>query len=161
MPLQSQEFLTGPDTDTDADKEAAKCALFAQVVSRHGKAKLKALGSSMIPAIRPGDTLVVERQILSGLRIGDVAVYLRGGRLFAHRVVKVGGESERTVITRGDAMAHGDPPLLAHETVGRVQAIIPGPRLTHRAQRALAALRSAAGFVVRQALSRFPYCNPD
>jgi signal peptidase I len=118
MPVQSQEFLTGPDSA----KEAVKCALFVQVISRYGRAKLKALGSSMIPAIWPGDTLLVELRTLSGLGVGDVAVYLRGERLFAHRVVKIGSERERTVITRGDAMAHDDPPLLADEIVGRVQA---------------------------------------
>src|SRR5882724_4175462 len=111
MPIQLQEFLIGPDTA----EQSAKCALFAQVISRCGKAKLKALGTSMVPSILPGDTLVVERSEVSRLVAGDVAVYLRFGRLFAHRVIRVVDEPVAALVTRGDAMECDDPPVLAHE----------------------------------------------
>jgi hypothetical protein len=139
MPLQSQEFLTRPD----AAAEAVKCALFAQIVSRHGRAKLKALGTSMIPSIWPGDTLIVERQEMPGLLAGDIAVYMRHGRLFAHRVMRVAHEPVLSLVTRGDAMADDDPLVLSDEVIGRVVTIVPGPRLTYRIKRTLAALRNA------------------
>jgi hypothetical protein len=146
MPIQSQEFLT----KADVDEETAKCALFAQVISRYGKAKLKALGTSMVPAIWPGDTLVVERQEAPGLLAGDVAVYMRYGRLFAHRVIRVVQGPEISLVTRGDAMTWDDPLVLADEIVGRVVAIVPGPRFAYRIRRAIAALRHALVIHSRQ-----------
>jgi signal peptidase I len=140
MPIQLQEFLIG----IESEEQSAKCALFAEVVSRHGAAKLKAWGTSMVPAILPGDTLVVEHQQISGLAAGDVAVYLRAGRLFAHRVLEVVNEPDAALITRGDAMDCDDPPVLAHEVIGRVTSIAPGPRLTRHVRRGLSALRNVA-----------------
>jgi hypothetical protein len=139
MPIQFQEFLIG----RGAAEQSVKCELFAQVVSRCGNAKLKALGTSMVPSIWPGDTLIVEREQVSGLGAGDIAVYLRSGRLFAHRVIRAVNEPAAVLVTRGDAMDRDDPPVLADEIVGRVTAIVPGPRLTNRIRRAMAALRNA------------------
>jgi signal peptidase I len=139
MPIQSQEFLT----KAGVIEESAKCALFAQVVSRYGKAKLKALGTSMVPAIWPGDTLVVERREALELLAGEVAVYLHQGRLFAHRVIRVAHEPEVFLVTRGDATAGDDPPVLPEEVIGRVVTIVPGPRLAYRVRRAIGALRHA------------------
>jgi hypothetical protein len=137
MPIQSHEFLTKPG----AAAEAVKCALFAQVISRYGKARLKALGTSMVPSIWPGDTLVVERQEAACLLAGDVAVYLRFGRLFAHRVIGIVEGPMVALVTRGDAMACDDPLVLADEIVGRVVAVVPGPRLTYRVKRTMALLK--------------------
>ena len=139
MPIQFQEFLIGPGSA----EEGVKCALFAQIISRCGNAKFKALGTSMLPSIWPGDTLIVQREDATGLVAGDVAVYLRFNRLFAHRVVRLVNEPVVSLVTRGDAMESDDPPVLAHEIVGRVARIVPGPRLAHRMRRTLAVLRNA------------------
>jgi hypothetical protein len=139
MPIQLEEFLIGPHSE----EQSVKCALFAQIVSRCGYARLKALGTSMAPSILPGDTLIVERRQMPGLAIGDVAVYLRSGRLFAHRVARIVNGPDATLVTRGDAMDSDDPPVLADEIIGRVVSVVPGPRLAYRLRRLLAALRSA------------------
>jgi hypothetical protein len=143
MSIQFQEFLTGPSPA----KEGVKCLLFAEIVARCGKAKFKAQGTSMLPSIWPGDTLLVEREGVSGLTAGDIAVYLRCGRLFAHRVLRVAPDRPARIVTRGDALEEDDPPVLAREIVGRVAAVVPGPRLAYRFRRLRAALKSAAAFL--------------
>jgi hypothetical protein len=139
MPVQSQELLIR----AAPGEEALKCALFAELISRYGQARLKAMGTSMLPSIWPGDTLMVERQAISSLVAGDVAVYLRCGRLFAHRVVGVVRQPVAALITRGDAVSCDDQPVFGEELLGRVSAIVPGPRLASRIQRSIAALQSA------------------
>ncbi len=126
-----------------AEEQRVRCALFAQVISRCGSAKLKAWGTSMVPSILPGDTLKVERAETSGFVAGDVAVYLRAGRLFVHRVVRVMDGPVSALVTRGDAMECEDPPVLADEIVGRVTSIVPGPRLAYHVRHILAALRNS------------------
>ena len=139
MPIQLQELLIEPG----AEKQSVKCALFAQVISRHGVAKLKAWGTSMVPAILPGDTLIVQRQQIADLAVGDVAVYLRSGRVFAHRVTRVVNEPVVALITRGDAMHADDPPVSAAQILGRVASIVPRPRIAARIRRSLRAWKNA------------------
>ena len=140
MPIQLQEFVI----EAGDNEQEAKCLLFAEVIARCGEGKVKAWGTSMVPTILPGDTLMVERRTISELAGGDLAVYLHSGRLFAHRVVRVLNESESVLITRGDAMECDDPPVFAGEVVGRVTSIIPDARITRRVRRGLSALRNAA-----------------
>jgi signal peptidase I len=45
-------------------------------------------GNSMAPLIRSGDYVTVRAAGLSGMRPGDVVVYLQGGGLIVHRLVK-------------------------------------------------------------------------
>ena len=140
MPIQLQEFLIG----ADSEEQSVKSALFAEVIARCGEAKVKAWGTSMVPTILPGDVLLVEQQQMAGLNVGDVAVYLRSGRLFAHRVMKIVGGSPAALITRGDAMDCDDPSVLAENIVGRVVSIMRGPRLTRRMRRGFSVVRKAA-----------------
>jgi signal peptidase I len=142
MPIQLQEFLI----ERSAEEQSVKCALFAQVVSRCGSARLKVWGTSMVPGILPGDTLIVEKAPISGLAVGDVAVYARSSRLFAHRVTSIVDGVNRAVVTRGDAMECDDPPVFAEQIVGRVASIVPRPRLASRVWRRLAAIRTTAAF---------------
>ncbi|HLK33942.1 MAG TPA: S24/S26 family peptidase [Terriglobales bacterium] len=139
MPIQSQELLSSFPA-----AEEIKCALFAEIVSQYGTGRFKALGSSMIPSIWPGDTLLVEGAELVHMLPGDIAVYLREGRLFAHRVVRHAEAPAAALITRGDAMTCEDPPVHVHELLGRVVAVEPGPRERKYFPRALARIRSAA-----------------
>jgi len=112
---RSQELLT------DAAREAAP-ALVAEVLRRFGRVRLRAYGGSMSPAIRPGDLLNVRRTPAEGVRRGDVVLFWRGGRLFAHRVVArtPGG----MVTTRGDAHWHDDPAVPAEDVLGIVQSVL-------------------------------------
>jgi hypothetical protein len=76
----------------------------------------------MLPSIRPGDTLLIEAVNYDEVASGEVVLFLRGQRLFAHRAVGRNPADQR-IITRGDAMRREDRPLNQAELLGRVTLI--------------------------------------
>jgi hypothetical protein len=98
--------------------------LLSDAVRTFGEVRLRALGSSMSPAIRPRDILVVARCGAHDLRPHDVVVYGREGRLFAHRLLEVGADASGGVLrTRGDAVWRADAAVAASALLGRVVAV--------------------------------------
>jgi hypothetical protein len=77
----------------------------------------------MLPAIWPGDTLVVERAGSDEVQVGAVVLVGRGGRLCAHRVVSLTNPCTY-LITQGDAMRGPDRPVIESELLGRVVYLI-------------------------------------
>ncbi len=75
------------DNVTDPRNEL-KGRLFLEVLRSFGAARLAVTGTSMLPAIWPGDVLEVRRQGVGDAQRGDVVLFLRDGRLVAHRVVE-------------------------------------------------------------------------
>lgn len=65
------------------------CELAAEVLRSFGELRFRANGSSMLPAVWPGDMLLVRSQDAAAVVPGDIVLFGRGGRLFAHRVVEV------------------------------------------------------------------------
>ena len=63
------------------------CELAGEIVRTFGRVRVRVTGTSMIPAVWPGDVLVVERRALEKIQRGEIAVAERAGRLVAHRVV--------------------------------------------------------------------------
>ena len=104
---------------------ALKCELAGEVLRSFGGLRFKATGWSMLPSVWPGDTLVVERVSPDQVRVGDVVLVGRDGRLRAHRVVSVdeGCRSPRW-ITQGDANPAPDQPVSRDELLGRVAYLI-------------------------------------
>jgi signal peptidase I len=114
---------------TMQDRAAVDIALAEEVLKSYGKLRILARGSSMVPAIFPGDILLVERDPAGRLSPGHIVLASRGGRFYAHRVVKLtalGGPPR--VITRGDALPENDPPFLDDEVLGRVTALVRGQK---------------------------------
>ena len=97
--------------------EAAGPDLVAEAVQRFGAVRVKVHGSSMLPAIQPGDVLQVRR---SGGHPspGAVVLFRRDGRLVAHRVLAHTPDGH--VVTRGDALASPDAPVRADDVIGVV-----------------------------------------
>jgi len=86
-----------------------------------GRVSLQVSGSSMLPAIWPGDRIWVEVSKFAELSQGDVVLFQREGRVFAHRVVA--RPSNATLLTRGDSMPANDDQVSAGEFLGKVTAI--------------------------------------
>ena len=79
----------------------------------------------MLPAIWPGDALVVEPATCSNVGLGDIVLFSNAYRFVAHRVVEKDGETEtRQVRTRGDAMSTGDGPIRTSQILGKVSFIV-------------------------------------
>ena len=105
--------------------ELTKNELAAEVLRSYGELRLRVTGSSMLPAIWPGDVLSIRHCAPAEVTIGDIALFIRGGRLFAHRVV---AHSAECLVTRGDGMTDPDPPVSETELVGCVSHVDRGGR---------------------------------
>jgi hypothetical protein len=107
-----------------------KCELASEVLRSFGTLRFAATGWSMLPAVWPGDTLVVERIHQDQVRIGEVVLVKRQGGLRAHRVVaKIADPENPQWITQGDALAKPDLPVSADELLGRVSYLIRAGKL--------------------------------
>jgi hypothetical protein len=109
--------------------EDPKLGLAAEVLRGHGAVQLKAWGTSMLPAVWPGDLLTIQGVVHDEVVPGDIVLVLRDKRFFVHRLVeKQPGQDCDSLITRGDAMPDNDPPAAASELLGRVAGIRRGDR---------------------------------
>jgi hypothetical protein len=108
--------------------EALKIGLGAEVLRSVGELRLRVTGTSMIPAIWPGDVLLIRRDGAAEAGLGVVILFGREGRLCAHRVVRrMEGADGPLWIARGDRLTHDDPPVSVDELLGRVEGV---PRQT-------------------------------
>lgn len=57
------------------------------------------LSGSMYPAIRPGDAIIITKD-LKNLKPQDIMTYYDGSELITHRILKINGDN---IITEGDA----------------------------------------------------------
>ncbi len=118
------------DVNAEAAAISVKCGLAGDVLRSFGSLRFAATGWSMLPTVWPGDTLVVERARREEVRVGDVVLVGREGRLCAHRVVGAAGDPENPRwITQGDGMLSPDRPVAADELLGRVAYLIRAGRL--------------------------------
>ena len=105
------------------------CGLTGDIVRTFGEVRLRVFGTSMVPSILPGDLISVERAEVTEISNGEVVLYSREGRLFAHRVVGRAGSGDQSIlITRGDRLRYNDPPVSSGELLGRVISIERGDR---------------------------------
>ena len=77
----------------------------------------------MLPTVMPGDTLIVE-QVRGEVSRGDIVLFGRNQRLFAHRVVSTPTGQQDHLLTQGDGMPRPDPPVAASDLLGRVSHIV-------------------------------------
>jgi hypothetical protein len=108
------------DPATTSRLHRAGIALVADALRRSADVRIRATGSSMIPAIWPGDVLTVRGRRVGEAQTGEIAVFARERRLFAHRVVAADGSR---LITQGDALPLPDEPVTSSELLGVVVAV--------------------------------------
>jgi len=100
------------------------CDLAGEVLSTFGQVRLRVFGTSMVPSILPGDLISVQRVGVSEISTGEIVLFSRDGRMFAHRVVNPdGGVNDALLTTRGDRLCHNDAPVSSSELLGRVTSI--------------------------------------
>ena len=100
-------------------EDSLKCALAGAALRASGSLRLRVTGSSMIPSIWPGEVIAIRHCGMEQVRVGDIGVFLRYGRIFAHRVVS----AQPVLITQGDAVPAPDPPVTTDEFLGKVTSI--------------------------------------
>jgi len=142
---------TGPASSA---AHALKCELAGEVLRSSGKLRLQVTGWSMLPAVWPGDTLILEHVNTNAVSEGDIVLFSHDRRLFAHRVVKRRSEDAK-IQTRGDAMPQPDRPVSDGNLLGKVSFIVRDGKAMAPArslgfpQRAAAALMRRSEFAAR------------
>lgn len=121
MPSCSQCFMSSGHHCSD-HAHAVKCELAGAILRSCGTLRLQVTGWSMLPAVWPGDILLVESATAGDLMEGDIILFGQERRVFAHRIVKRFGNS--SFLTRGDAMPQDDPRVCSEDVLGRVSSII-------------------------------------
>jgi signal peptidase I len=116
--------------------QAVRIRLAAETLRSSGKLRARATGSSMVPALRDGDIVHIERRGIDAVRVGQIAALECYGRMVVHRVIrKTPASKPSALLTRGDTVLAHDPPIssllgvvVAIERNGR--AFTPVERLT-------------------------------
>lgn len=104
--------------------------LAVEVLRGFGELRLGVTGSSMLPAIRPADTILVRHCSFEEAELHDIVLFTRQRRLFAHRVVS---RSAAHLITQGDGLAGPDHPVTADELLGKVVQVTRRGKTVHHA----------------------------
>src|SRR3974390_327732 len=101
-----------------------KVSMAVEILKTSGSLRFAARGYSMLPALWPGDVLTIQAVPWQSLNSGDVVLYTREGRLYAHRVLRRMTTSDgESIVVRGDSMPRADRPVLAEELLGRVKLV--------------------------------------
>lgn len=79
------------------------------------------VGTSMLPLLKPGDKVCLQRDKFVPL-IGDVVLFLDNHILIMHRIVSI-DKNRKTVITRGDAKLISDSEIEFSEIVGYLDGL--------------------------------------
>ena len=97
--------------------EPHSTALAIDSLQASGRLRLRADGTSMLPALRPGDVLDFETCTHAQAQPGEVVLFRRDGRLVIHRVLARNADG---LLTQGDALAQPDAPVAAADVLGRL-----------------------------------------
>lgn len=136
-------------------EHALKCELSGEVLRKFGRLRLQVTGWSMLPTVWPGDTLLIDGKTAGDVSEGDIVLFMRERRLFAHRMI--GRTIHGQILTRGDAMTCVDAPVRNDHLLGRVAYIVRNGkciepdkslRLSHRAVGALVRTSETATRVI-------------
>jgi signal peptidase I len=127
-------------------------ALAEELLRAAGEMRFVARGGSMLPAILPGDELIVHRACLDDVGVGDVVLFAQNGRWYVHRVQEILADGRaRSVLTRGDALRERDEPVFGEELLGRIAFLVRDGE-----QRVLSRSCSVGEFLVRIAVRSLP-----
>jgi signal peptidase I len=113
-------------------REDHKLQLAAEALSAGHTIRLQAQGTSMLPAIWPGDVLSIEHKPVQAMVPGDIVLVARQSRFFVHRLIE---KRKSCWITRGDSLPQNDEPATEEQVLGKVslihkktEVIVPEPR---------------------------------
>lgn len=85
--------------------------------------------SSMVPALRPGDRVVVRTARADRVRTGDIVIRKMGDSWIAHRVIDTFDSGNEThLVTKGDNALTHDPLWQSGQLAGAIVAVVRGGR---------------------------------
>src|SRR6267154_6803259 len=103
------------------DLNTVTCDLVSETVRTFGCARLLVSGTSMTPAVQPGDLLSIQHVDFQEISIGQIVLYVRDDRLITHRVVEKSSDPQAPhLVTCGDRVGQNDFPVSPDELLGQV-----------------------------------------
>ena len=120
---QSQERVLSESCS--GETPCARMSLAQETLQRFGWVRFRATGSSMLPAIAPGDLLSFRTAGPQDLVPGQVVLVKNDDRLVVHRLLS---SDQGLLITRGDSLRAADAPICATRLLGVLDAQQRGPR---------------------------------
>src|SRR5713101_1491686 len=142
--------------DIGSERGARDAGQMRRNLELHGRVCLRVQGSSMLPWVRPGDLVLVERAVSEEARCGEVVLAQREGQLFAHRLIEKHGGDFPEIVTKGDAHPAADPRLPASDLLGRVLWIQRGGKRLHLDSRLRSALALCVALFSRHSRLWYP-----
>ncbi|HEY2345783.1 MAG TPA: S24/S26 family peptidase [Xanthomonadaceae bacterium] len=97
--------------------ETRPAALAIDALRAFGCLRLRADGTSMLPALHPGDVLDFASCAYPQVEPGEVVLFRRDDRIVIHRVV---ARTAAGLLTQGDGLAQLDAPVAAADLLGRL-----------------------------------------
>ena len=112
MQQPQERVLTEP---CSGDDPCARISLAQDTLQQFGRLRFRAMGSSMLPAIAPGDILTFRTATPGDLVPGQVVLVQGDGRLVAHRLLS---HAQGLLTTMGDSLRVADAPLRSDRLLG-------------------------------------------
>lgn len=112
MQQPEERVLTEPGS---GDDPCARISLAQDALQQFGRLRFRAMGSSMLPAIAPGDILTFRTATPADLVPGQVVLVQHDGRLVAHRLLS---HAQGLLTTMGDSLRVADAPLSITRLLG-------------------------------------------
>ena len=136
-----------------ATGDSLKHQLLVDVLRQFRTARLAVTGSSMLPALWPGDVVTLRSCDSADLQAGQIVLVQCNENLIAHRIQSI---AEDRIVTQGDSMPQCDLPLAASEILGQVVSILRNgrniPLEQSHWQRAVSWLLRRSDFCLRMTL---------
>ncbi len=133
-----------------ANRHVEHLELVQQTLLQFGSVRFRAQGSSMLPAIFPGDCIVVESFGSREPAVGEIVLSRRQQNFLVHRIVRIDSiDSDTQFVLRGDALTSDDPPLTRAQLLGRVTALVRGDKLIALSGSQRSSLYRLSCFLVR------------
>ncbi|MDP9339557.1 MAG: hypothetical protein M3P45_11885 [Acidobacteriota bacterium] len=110
----------------------------SEILRTNGTLRLGVTGSSMLPALWPGDVLVIRTREFNRVAPGAIAVFSCHDRLVTHRVKQSVFRAERPgeyesqvsyLVTQGDTIPLPDPPITSESLLGVVVSVERGGKI--------------------------------
>ncbi len=115
----------------DERRQQGRIELLQESLRKNGEARIRVHGGSMWPWLRPGDELLIRTAEFARLAPGEIVLFSREGRLFAHRAlrrVRDTTSGRMQLLTKGDTLPVADAPVNEAEVLGRVSGVRRGGR---------------------------------
>jgi len=125
MPQPQERVLIQPH---GGDDPCARLSLAQESLQQFGRLRFRAMGSSMLPAIAPGDILSFRTATPGDLVPGRVLLMQHEDRLVAHRLLS---HEQGMLTTMGDSLRAPDAPLRLSQLLGVLDGQERGSRSIH------------------------------